>query len=83
MTTDYIKKIEREIILKLLCDRAGICLDDSKSYLIDSRLLILKEKKKYNSVEEIIEKIVHKKSEETILGILSQSPGKCLSRSSD
>lgn len=60
-----------DFIRKLVHAKTAILIDEQKNYLIDSRLMILKEKKQYKNVEEIIHKLKYEQCEKCIREVIN------------
>lgn len=60
-----------DFIRKLVHARAAISIDETKDYLIETRLQILKEKKKYQNVAEIIHKLKYERCELCIRDVIN------------
>lgn len=52
-----------DFIRKLVYAKSAIAIDANKDYLIDTRLMILKERKQYQNIEEILHKLKYEQCE--------------------
>lgn len=60
-----------EFIRQLVHAKSAIAIDVNKDYLIDSRLMILKEKKRYQNVDEILHKLKVERCEQCIRDVIN------------